>query len=178
MYGSFPLILALHSAQSAAPAGLTFTGSTVLDDGRKINAWEDLHGPAHPMQFFLADNTTLVLSLDKRQVDSGQSLPAANQPCCAGGRFTLAQLKTTAADLVGKALLQSGVDGEPDEQQVASAIPPFTAQMGGVAAFVGSRKGPPYPLRRDGSPALAVGWNQPWKTPALMDRLNAEFPNL
>ena len=64
---------------------------------------------------------------------------------------------------MGKALLAGG--GDPDEVAVAAALPPFIGAVNQIAAFVGSRKGPAYPLTRGGTPAFSAGFTHPWGWP-------------
>ena len=156
----------------AAPAGLTYMAS--FDT---FSVWEDLSRRDGPMSFFLADNTTLVLELPKRDVDAAQLVPAANQSCCGYG-FKIEQLTSAGPDLLGRAVLDEAArtGDDPDETKIAAALPPFTAAgQGGVAAFVGSRKGPAYGLRADGTPSQGVGWTHPWRTP-YFSQLNTSRP--
>ena len=153
------------SAPTSTVDGLTCVGHTAGPDGQPIFVWEDLRRRDGPVAFLAADNVTLVANLTKRDVDSGQehaTNDGSNASCCGHG-FTLAQLTAVGPDLMGKTLL-AGTD-DPDEAAVAAALPPFIGAVNQIAAFVGSRKGPAYPLTRSGTPAFSAGFTHPWGWP-------------
>ena len=156
------------TAGTAAPPGnLTCVGRLSRPGKPDIFVWEDLHGRAGPISFFAADNATLLEKVAKRDVDAGQAeatTDGSNATCCGHG-FTLEQLTSAGPDLLGKALLAAAGADDPDEAAVAAALPPFIAGRQQVAAFVGSRKGPAYPLTRSGEPAMQVGFSHPWGWP-------------
>ena len=88
----------------------------------------------------------------KRDVDAGLSnatQTGTNATCCGQG-FQIADLVNLGPDLMGMALLKGG--GDPNETAVRDALPGFVGGQGQVAAFVGSRKGPAYPLTREHHP--------------------------
>jgi hypothetical protein len=156
------------TAGTAAPPGnLTCVGRLSRPGKPDIFVWEDLRGRAGPISFFAADNATLLEKVAKRDVDAGQAeatTDGSNASCCGHG-FTLEQLTSAGPDLLGKALLAAAGADDPDEAAVAAALPPFIAGRQQVAAFVGSRKGPAYPLTRSGEPAMQVGFSHPWGWP-------------
>ena len=144
---------------------LTCVGRVPRPGRPDMFVWEDLRQRGGAISFFAADNETLLKTVGKRDVDAGQEEATAdgsNATCCGHG-FTLEQLTSAGPDLLGKALL-AGAD-DPDEVAVAGALPHFIAGRQQVAAFVGSRKGPAYPLTRSGEPAMEVGFSHPWGWP-------------
>ena len=155
------LPLATAAAAGAAPPGLTYVGSVLprhSGAAAPLTVWEDLTHRGGAISFFAEDNATLVKRLAKRDVDAGLSNATAsgsNATCCGQG-FKLADVMNLGPDLLGMALLKGG--GDPDEAAVRGALPGFVGGKGQVAAFVGSRKGPAYPLTRDGAPVQAVGF--------------------
>lgn len=153
-----------HGA-SSRPAALTCVASLLGPDGQRIFVWEDLHRRDGAISFFRADNVTLLANLTKRDVDAGQehaTTDGSNATCCGLG-FSLAQLTAAGPDLMGIRLLAGG--GDPDEAAVAAALPKFIGGVNQIAAFVGSRLGPAYPLTRSGTPAISVGFTHPWGWP-------------
>ena len=147
-------LLLLRNAASVQP---TFMAS-IPDEQGHLMVWEDLSSASGDILFFREDNTTLVRRLSKRDEDAGQLVPPSELPCC--GNYSLAELMAADSDLLGRWLMRTG---EPDEAEVAAALPPFVA-LGCVAAFVGSRKGPAYGLTATGNPQVgSVGYDQIFK---------------
>jgi len=163
------LLFVLYTAAAAAPAGMTHVGTiSPRDSGAasEINVWEDLkmkpsNGAAGAISFWSADNSTLLKSLSKRDVDAGQrnATPTGSNASCCGQGFKINDLVQTGPDLLGVKLLSHG--GDPVEADVETALPGFIAAHGQVAAFVGSRRGPAYALDRTGAPSLDVGIRHP-----------------
>ena len=158
------LLAATDESRSALPPpGLTYVGSVLprySGLATPLTVWEDLTQQAGAgfISFYAEDNSTLVMKLSKRDVDAGltnATSSGSNATCCGQG-FTLTDLVNLGPDLLGMALLKGG--GDPDEAAVRNALPGFVGGKGQVAAFVGSRKGPAYPLMRDGAPAQGVGF--------------------
>lgn len=164
---------------AAAPPGLTYVGSVLprhSGAAAPLTVWEDLTQRGGTINFFAADNTTLVKRLTKRDVDAGLSNATAsgsNSTCCGQG-FKLADLVNLGPDLLGMALLKGG--GDPDEAAVRGALPGFVGAKGQVAAFVGSRRGPAYPLTRDGAPVQGVGFGHAFLNIAFNNSGPCELP--
>jgi hypothetical protein len=163
-----PVVALAPSGDSTRlPSGLTCVGRTVTPHTRRtVFVWEDLRRRDGSILFFAADNLTVLANLTKRDVDSGQdqaTVDGSNATCCGLG-FSLAQLSAAGDDLLGKALLGNRAD-DPEEQAVAAALPPFTPAINQVASFVGSRRGPAYPLTRALTPQQSVGFDHPWGWP-------------
>jgi len=185
-----PLLLVTVAASSTAatPTGLTFMAHVPLLDGSgsALTVWEDLRSRDGALSFYKADNATLVKWLTKRDVDAGQlfpngtcppTQPPVNDTCCGFG-LTLNETLAAGADLLGQAVLSAATESgdDPIEAEVEGALPPFSAVgEGGVAALVGSRKGPAYPLKPDGTPIQGTGWTHPWRTPYFTE-LNTSRP--
>eukprot|EP01048_Picozoa_sp_COSAG05_P003436 COSAG05_NODE_157_length_15666_cov_29.830410_12_plen_191_part_00 len=144
------------AAGASSPPGLTHVGTILPRHSGAaglLMVWENLTGRDGAISFYAEDNTTLLKRLGKRDANAGLSsaTSAGSNASCCGQGFKLADVVNLGPDLMGIALLKSG--GDPSEAAVRDALPGFVGAQDQVAAFVGSRRGPAYPLKRDGAPA-------------------------
>ena len=98
--GSHPVL----KADDSMPPGLTHVG-TILPRhsgaATALTVWEDLRTRGGPISFYGEDNTTLVRTLTKRDVDAGlrnATKTGSNATCCGQG-FKLSDLVNLGPDL-------------------------------------------------------------------------------